>query len=446
MARTHIMTSSSQSDTMSRGDLLHQAGLGVAALTAGTVLPGLLNAGTAHAAVSFSQGTLNVMYWYVPAAQEQRLRSVFDGFGQQHGLRVKYSSEPQSYPDFVTKITSYLSSGYSGLDAIWQDDFTTPAFARAGWLEPLEHVIPRESVAAIAPEVIKGSTYNGHLYRVPGYAGAVLFFYRKDLLDKEGLHAPRTWQELVQAGKRLTKGGRYGIGIAGKNGTTELFNEIAYYMGQAGGHPLHLKTKAARTALKFIFDMVHTYKIAPPDTPTADYTTLTTSFQQGRIAMWPVWGGILSQFLPNAKPQSKIAGGGTVAVALPPRGPVNNTTIADSWGWTISKFSKNKALAAKFIAYATSPRAEATLALNGVAPARVAVLSDPKVQQAVPVARYLAVYDKLHLPHPRPLTPQTQRLSDAIEASVNKYLNHQIGLDAAINEAQQKIDQIQRLG
>jgi len=62
------------------------------------------------------------------------------------------------------------------------------------------------------------------------------------------------------------------------------------------------------------------------------------------------------------------------------------------------------------------------------------------------VARYLAVYDKLHLPYPRPLTPLTQRVSDAIEASVNKYLNNQISLEAAINEAQQKIDQIQRMG
>jgi multiple sugar transport system substrate-binding protein len=445
MARTDVTNSTGGLDIVSRSRFLHQAGLGVAGLAMGSALPGLLNSGTAHAAVSFSKGTLNAMYWYVPAVQERRLRSIFDGFGKQHGLTVKYSAEPQSYPDFVTKITAYLSSGYTGLDAIWLDDFSTPAFGTAGWLEPLEHLIPHESVAAISPEVIKASTYDGHLYRLPGYAGAVLFFYRKDLFDKEGLHAPRTWQELVRVGKRLTKGGRYGIGIAGKNGTTELFNEIAYYMGQAGGHPLHLKTKAARTALTFIYNMIHTYKITPPDTPTADYTSLTTSFQQGRIAMWPVWGGILSQFLPDAKPQSKIAGGGSVAVALPPRGPVNNTTIADSWGWTISKFSKNKALAAKFLEYATSPRAEATLALNGVAPARVAVLSNPKVQQAVPVARYLAVYDREHLPHPRPLTPQTQRLSDAIEASVNKYLNKQISLDQAIDEAQQRIDQIQQM-
>src|SRR5205085_3315972 len=226
---------------------------------------------------------------------------------------------------------------------------------------------PRERVVSISPGVIRGSTYNGQLYRVPGYAGAVLFFYRKDLLDKEGLHAPRTWQELVQTGKRLTKGGRYGIGIAGKNGTTELFNEVAYYIGQAGGHPLYLKTKAARTALTFIYDMVHTYKIAPPDTPTADYTSLTTSFQQGRIAMWPVWGGVLSPFLPNAKPPSKIAGGRTVAIALPPRGAVNNTTIADSAGWTISKFSPNKVMAAKIIAYPTWPHAEPTVAHHGVA-------------------------------------------------------------------------------
>src|SRR5947199_4808397 len=83
MARTDITNSTSQSDTMSRGDLLHQAGLGVAALTAGTALPGLLNAGTVHAAASFSQGTLNVMYWYVPDAQEKRPPSLLDRFWRQ---------------------------------------------------------------------------------------------------------------------------------------------------------------------------------------------------------------------------------------------------------------------------------------------------------------------------------------------------------------------------
>ena len=48
-------------------------------------------------------------------------------------------------------------------------------------------------------------------------------------------------------------------------------------------------------------------------------------------------------------------------------------------------------------------------------------------------------------PYPRPLAAQTQRLSDAIEAAINPYLNNQISLDKAVNEAQQKIDQIQRM-
>jgi hypothetical protein len=58
---------------------------------------------------------------------------------------------------------------------------------------------------------------------------------------------------------------------------------------------------------------------------------------------------------------------------------------------------------------------------------------------------YLALYIKEHIPHPRPLSAQTQRLSDAIESAINPYLNNQISLDTAVNEAQQKIDQIQRM-
>ena len=49
------------------------------------------------------------------------------------------------------------------------------------------------------------------------------------------------------------------------------------------------------------------------------------------------------------------------------------------------------------------------------------------------------------LPYLRPLSAQTQRLSDAIEAAINPYLDNQFSLAKAVNEAQQKIDQIQRM-
>src|SRR5260370_33091843 len=170
----------------------------------------------------------------------------------------------------------------------------TATFSNAGWLEPLENVLAPGDFSSIAPAQLTLSTYNGHRYRLPANFGSVIFFYRKGLFDKEGISVPTAWDELVQAGLKITKNGVYGIGLAGKNGNTELFNEMCYWMGQLGSDPLHMDSPGGRQALQFVYDLIHKYKIAPPDTVTADYTSLQTSFENGRLAMWITWDGIYS--------------------------------------------------------------------------------------------------------------------------------------------------------
>src|SRR5437764_7975474 len=322
MVRTEVAHGAKPSSAVSRVRFRHQAGCGAAGSALGGALPQALNAERTFAAVSFTKSSLSVTYW-ATVTPKQAFMSVLNGFAKQHGLAVTFTPEPPDYASFVQKYTTYLSSGYTGLDAMWIDDFSVASWGTAGWLEPLEHRIPRETVAAHLPVAIKSSTYNGHLYRLSTHLDFVIFFYRKDLFDKEGLSAPRTWSDIVRAGKRLTRGGRFGIGMAGKSGTTELFNEIAYYLGQAGADPLHLKTQGARTALKFMYDLIHTYKVAPPDTPAADYTALLASFMDGRFAMWPVWDGFYGSFQANTRFWTHS----TLAVALPPRGPANNSSL-----------------------------------------------------------------------------------------------------------------------
>lgn len=439
MARTSTGGSTDHPNLHSRGHFLRQVGLGAAGVTLGAALPRLGDPGTAHAAVSFASGTLNVSYWSTVTPKKTFL-DLLNRFATQHGLRVVFNPEPAAFGDYVQKYTTYLSSGYTGLDAMWIDDFSVATWGTAGWLEPLEARVPHASVAAVLPASIKASTYNGHLYRLPANLAVVIFFYRKDLFAKSGLSVPRTWQDVVRAGQKLTTGGRYGIGMAGKNGETQLFNELAYYIGQSGGSLLQLKTPAARKGLQFMYDLIHTYKIAPPDTVTADYTSLQASFEDGRIAMWPVWDGFYGAF--QATP--KLAG--KIAIGLPPRGPANNHTISGYWGWAISKYSKNKDIAAKFIEFASSEQSEAILAQTGSTPGRVAALSDPAVTRILKQAPYLVEYAKANLPRARPLTAQTQRISDAIEAVINQYLNKQLSLDAAISQAQARIDQIQGNG
>ena len=427
--------------TLSRGRFLRNAGLGAAGVAAGSVLPGL----SSPIGISFGAGTLNVSYWY-PVTPVSVLTGLLNEFGKQHGLKVTYFQEPQVFGDTVQKLTTYLSSGYTGLDLYWLDNFMTATFSNAGWLVPLEDKISQSTWSSLSPFSVKLTTYNGHKYAVPGYAGGVLFYYRKDVFDKMGLAVPKTWDDIRAAGIKITKnsGGKmYGLGFAGKNGNTELFNEMCYWMGQAGASPVKPNTPGAKTTLQWIYDNLNTYKIMPPDTITADYTSLQTAFENDRFAMWPVWSGFLHTFQTDAKFMQHAK----VAVALPPKGPKNNHTIADSWAWAISKYSKNQEMSVKFIEYMSTPQAMMQMCLTGRLPARYSLLSHltPQAQQVLgDQTKFLALYDKAGLRSPRPITAQAQRISDAFEAVMNQCLNKQITVDAALTEAQQRITQIQQ--
>lgn len=428
---------------LSRRELLRQAGQGAGGLVAGLTLADFIAAcggGSSSTSGSGNPQSITVAYW-TNVTPEADLLSVFNGFAKQSGVKVNYFQLPQVFGDDVQKLTTYLSSGYSGLDVLWLDDFMTGTFSNAGWLAPLDSVITADNFSAIAPAQLKLSTYNGHRYRLAANFGAVIFFYRKDLFDKAGVSVPTTWDEIVTAGQKLTGNGVYGIGLAGKNGNTELFNEMCYWMGQAGADPLHMTTPGARQALQYVYDLIHTHKIAPPDTVTADYTSLQTSFENGKLAMWVTWDGIYSGV---ARFPSVVQNKYQLAVAHPPQGPQNNGTIIANWGWAINKYSKNQDMAAKFINYAASLQSEITLAKTGSTPARTDALKDASVQQALYQAKDLADYvDNVTL-HYRPITAQAQRVSDAFEQFVNKYLNNQIDLDTCISQGQQAVDQAQQ--
>lgn len=421
-----------QSDLSRRSFLRQSAGLAAA----GLVLPGLLEACGGN--TSSASQALNVSY-QTNVSPMRDLQALFNGYKQQYGTAITYLQEPAVFSDTVQKLTTYLSSGYTGLDVLWIDDFMTATFSNANWLAPLDSAIAANDFSAVAPAQLKLSTYNGHHYRLPANFGTVMFYYRKDLFDKAGLSVPTTWDEVISAGQQLTKQGVYGIGLAGRNGSGELFNEMTYWMGQAGASPLHMDTTGSRQALQFVYDLIHRYKIAPPDTATAGYTNLLTSFQNGLLAMWICWDGFYNS-IKTAPPFANFQ----IGVAHPPKGPVDNGTIIANWGWAISKYSKNQAAAAKFIEYVTSQSSEMTLAKTGNTPARTDALSNPGLAQSLPQASFLSDYVQNVPLHYRPVVAQAQRVSDAFEQVVNKYLNNQLDLESTISQAQQAIDQAQQ--
>ena len=135
MDSTDVRGGAGHVHTVSRSRLLRQAALGASGMVLSSSLPALFSPGAAHAAISFTKSSLSVSYW-ANVTPKQAFMSVLNGFAKQYGLAVTFNPEPPDYAAFVQKFTTYLSSGYSGLDAMWIDDFSVASWGTGATRAP----------------------------------------------------------------------------------------------------------------------------------------------------------------------------------------------------------------------------------------------------------------------------------------------------------------------
>lgn len=130
-------------------------------------------------------------------------------------------------------------------------------------------------------EPFPANTYlNGHLYQIADQIGNHLcLVYNKDLIPTP----PKTISEMIEVGKRFTKGGNYGLVW----NYTEPYFFIPFVGGYGGGvmnenaEPT-LNTEATVKAARLIVELRDKHKIIPPD---CDYQTANALFKEGRAAM-----------------------------------------------------------------------------------------------------------------------------------------------------------------
>ena len=135
------------------------------------------------------------------------LMGVLPEFEEATGLSVSLEGGPVSGGDMLTRYSPSFAAGSSPVDVFSDADDSSPTFMRAGWLEPLNDVIPQETWDDF-PESMHAHidgflSIDGVRYRIPHEFAVGYFFTRKDWLDDKGLTAPTTWDELVETVKSL---------------------------------------------------------------------------------------------------------------------------------------------------------------------------------------------------------------------------------------------------
>lgn len=107
--------------------------------------------------------------------------------------------EMQPWDDIVSRLQTSLASKSETPDIVEIGNTKTATFANVGALADISDLYDEVGGDDLIPSFVEAATLDGNTYAYPLYAGTSVVFYRTDLLEKAGVAAPETLDDLVAA-------------------------------------------------------------------------------------------------------------------------------------------------------------------------------------------------------------------------------------------------------
>jgi multiple sugar transport system substrate-binding protein len=138
---------------------------------------------------------------YQPQIVEENVKT----FMKLYDENVKYELVTGDYhPVAETKLT-----GGQHIDMLYSEEDRIARWHTAGWVRDLEGLPGIDQIkASMFPVSVESlSLTNGKLVGLPYYAGFNAFIYNEEHLSKAGLQVPQTWDDVLEASRKLKKDG-----------------------------------------------------------------------------------------------------------------------------------------------------------------------------------------------------------------------------------------------
>lgn len=421
---------------------LHRAAMALAATA-------LLGAASTASAVELS--------FYYPVAVGGPVTKLIDdmaaGFEKENpGIDIKpvYAG---SYQDTIAKVLTSAKGGEAPNVAVL---LSTDMFT----LIDEDVVVPFDQVANTAedkawfgsfyPGFMANSQTGGKTWGVPFQRSTIVMYWNKDLFKQAGLdpeRAPQDWKELVDYGKKLTKrdaGGNvstWGVQVPSTGFGYWMLQSFAIQngvelMNSAGTETYFDKPKAVE-ALQFWTDLSRKHQIHPPG--AVEWGTTPKDFLEGKAAMIVTTTGNLTNIRNNAKFD--------FGVSMLPAGVQRGSPTG---GGNFYLFKQNSpeqnAAALKFVKWMSEPTraAQWSIATGYVAVSPAAwdtpVMKDYVAKFSAP----LVARDQLKHGVAELSTHENQRVTKALNDSVQAALTGTKTPEAALKDAQREADRILR--
>lgn len=395
---------------------------------------------------SSTSGT--IVWWASPIAGSgpTDTRTVLiNAFEKQYPkIHVKLENASTNTDTNRATLATQISGGSSTPDVFMGDVIWPAQFGAHQLAVPLSKYLPKSFFAQFAPGLVQGATYKGQVYGSPLFEDQGFLYYRKDLLAKDHLPVPKTWEQLMSEAKTMQKKGQVKYGFVWEGDSYEgLTCDFMEYLTDAGGTVTNpgftkgtLNSPAAIKAVTFMRKLI-TSGVSPSAVTTFQEPQAMDAFASGQAAFLRNWDYAYSYA--NTPSTSKVVG--KVGVApLPTFAGQSYPGYSNIGGWNmyINPHSKHLSLDLTFIKWLARPAAQRILALKySEIPTNESVRTSPAVIKSNAV---LAIVPQTRLV-PRPAgTPNYPAVSTAIYQNVNAVLAGSASPSSAMSSANSQVN------
>lgn len=254
-------------------------------------------------------------------------------------------------------------------------------YYRAGWYTTLDSFVSSESHSELrlddfSPALIRGETFEGKLVGLPINIEGPVLYYRKDIFARCKIALPQTLDELVEALSSLKRCVPDLVPITTRGLASAIPYTFSNVLRNFGGSYLDLRGRSNLCSAEGVRAIEYYARLlkdfGPPGFENNTFYQNTELFGTGRAVISYESSNELSRVL------TFPGRANDTGILVLPRGPGDDRPTVIGWGISISAYSRNPGAAWYFLQWATSPRVQLQLALEGIAPPRSSIWRDTR--------------------------------------------------------------------
>ncbi|WP_024761584.1 ABC transporter substrate-binding protein [Streptomyces exfoliatus] len=287
------------------------------------------------------------------------LQPELDRFEQETGIKVKLEVIPWS--DLLNRILTAATSG-QGPDVLNIGNTWSASLQSTGALLPFD-AKNFDSIGGkdrfVDSALGSTGTPGKDPAAVPLYSMAYALYYNKQMFKDAGIaKPPTTWDEVIAAGKKLSKDGKWGLGVEGSNLSNNIHQVFA--LGRQHGADFFtadgkadFTSDGAVAAVKQYVDLMATQKIVAPGNAEYAQNQSLSDFAKNKTGM-VLWQTPSQTFASQGMtPEEWGVVPAPVPSGKPGAGKQTNSMVAGI-NMAVFKNTKNLDGALKFVKFMTS--------------------------------------------------------------------------------------------